>query len=92
MELLLGFDIGTTNIKGVGIDRDGNVSASASVNYSLMKSPEGYITQDPDDWWEGMRSVISDIGEKINLGKAVALSLSTQGETLVPVGRAPSST
>ncbi len=87
MELLLGFDIGTTNIKGIGIDRDGNVRASASVNYSLMKSPEGHITQDPDDWWEGMRLVISDIGEKIDLGKTVALSLSTQGETLVPVDR-----
>ncbi len=87
MDLLLGFDIGTTNIKGVAVDRRGEVRASASISYPLTKSPEGYITQDPDDWWEGMRTVISAMSAGVDLSGAVALSLSTQGETLVPVDR-----
>jgi xylulokinase len=56
-ELLLGIDIGTTNIKAVLAAPDGRVVAQAQSDYSLQKLKPGWVEQNPEDWWKGAIAV-----------------------------------
>ena len=56
-ELLLGIDIGTSNIKAVLAAPDGRVVAQAQTDYSLHKLKPGWVEQNPQDWWNGVVEV-----------------------------------
>ncbi|OUC06075.1 hypothetical protein RY27_23280, partial [Litorilinea aerophila] len=58
MELLLGIDIGTTNVKAVLATPEGQVIAQASVSYPLAHPRPGWAEQDPADWWQGAVQVV----------------------------------
>lgn len=50
-DALVGIDVGTTGVKGVAIDADGRVLATASAEYPLSRPHPGWSEQDPADWW-----------------------------------------
>jgi len=86
MDLLLGLDIGTTAAKALLFDLEGNVVASASCRYNLVVPQDGWVEQDPEELWHGVvetsRSVLRCIGP---CDRVVALSLSSQAGTTIPV-------
>lgn len=47
----LGFDIGTSGVKAVLIDADGQMIGDASAALSLSRPKPGWSEQDPDAWW-----------------------------------------
>ncbi|MBC7333849.1 MAG: hypothetical protein H5T85_05275, partial [Actinobacteria bacterium] len=83
-----GIDIGTTNIKGSLYSLDGTLVSSSSVYYPSFSPKEGYHEQNPDEWVKGFVDILAkllvDDDTKQNL---VAISISTQGGTLVPVDK-----
>jgi xylulokinase len=60
-DLLLGIDIGTTNIKAVLTTPDGQVLAQAHTGYPIYRPRPNYVEQDPEDWWQGAITVTREV-------------------------------
>ncbi len=88
MKYIAGIDIGTTNIKGLLYSSKGKLMSSASTSYNSYSLKENYHEQDPDDWVKGFIKVLKPITKKSYLRNNLeAISISTQGGTLVPVDK-----
>lgn len=59
MAYLIGVDLGTSSLKTVLIDEDGNQLAISSKKYSISSPKQGYAEQDPAVWWGGCASCIN---------------------------------
>ena len=55
---LVGLDVGTSAVKGVAIDEDGRVLATASAGYPLSRPRPGWSEQEPEDWWRAAQDVL----------------------------------
>jgi len=78
----LGLDIGTTSIKAAVFTKDGKRLALRSVDYVLdTDSATGYIEFEAEKYVEMCKQVIEELTEEC--GKIEALSIDTQGETLI---------
>lgn len=55
---LVGLDVGTSAVKGVAIDEEGRVLATASSEYPLLRPQPGWSEQDPEDWWQAAQEVL----------------------------------
>lgn len=56
--LLLGIDIGTSNIKAVVATAEGDVLAEAHAAYDTQFPQPGWAEQNPEDWWTGTVSAV----------------------------------
>lgn len=50
MKQILGLDLGTSSLKGLLFDQEGQLLASADSAYPLMTPAPGYSEQDPNQW------------------------------------------
>lgn len=79
--LLLGIDIGTSNIKAVLATPQGHVVAEAQTQYDTAFPHPGWAEQNPEDWWQGaviaVRQVLQKAGE--DGGRIAAIGVSGQG-------------
>src|SRR3954469_107344 len=60
---LVGLDVGTTAVKGVAIDEEGHVLATASAEYPLSRPHPGWSEQEPEDWWRAAEDVLGRLPE-----------------------------
>ena len=60
MKYFIGADLGTSSLKLLLLDRDGNILNKATKNYSVSYPAPGWSEQDPEDWW---RAFIDGVGE-----------------------------
>jgi sugar (pentulose or hexulose) kinase len=86
---ICGIDIGTTNIKGAIYSSNGILIAKNSIPYNSYTPKEKYHEQDPSDWIKGLVSVLENLLLSSNdiKNNLEAISLSTQGGTIVPVDK-----
>ena len=82
---LLGLDIGTTGCKAVAFDEEGSLLARAYREYSLLHPKPGWAELDVNLLWKKIKEVIFDVANKTRSDPIKALSVSTQGEAVVPV-------
>jgi xylulokinase len=75
---LVGLDVGTTGVKGVAINPDGEVVGKAEEGYPLSTPQAGWAEQDPEDWWRASRAALDSLG-----GEPLAIGLSGQMHGLV---------
>jgi xylulokinase len=68
---LIGLDVGTTGVKALAIDPDGDVLASAEEHYGLSSPQPGWSEQDPDDWVRASEAALAALGSE---GSRVGLS------------------
>ena len=89
MRYLLGLDVGTTAIKGVLFNEEGESIAQFSSEYNLDLSKPDFVELNPDIYWESAKKVIRQIlaKSKRKPKEIKALSISSQGETLICVDR-----
>lgn len=79
---LLGIDIGTTSLKAAVFDGNGKRLSVKSVDYTLDTDAEtGFIEFDADAYIKMCKDVIAEL--EAECGKIDALSVDTQGETLI---------
>jgi xylulokinase len=76
---LVGIDVGTSGVKGVAIDDDGNVLAVEEEGYPLSTPQPGWAEQEPEDWWRAAEAVRSRLPDG-------PLGLSGQMHGLVVLG------
>ena len=83
-KFLLGIDVGTTGTKTILFSQSGEPLRHAYRAYPTAHPNIGESEQNPGDWWQAIidtvREVTPDCGSQV-----AAISLSTQGGTLVPV-------
>jgi xylulokinase len=84
MTRLVGLDVGTTSVKGVAIDADGEVLGVAERPHELSMPRPGWSEQDPDDWWRGAAEVL----EQLDSASADGIGLTGQMHGLVTLDEA----
>lgn len=82
MKTFLGIDVGTTSLKAAVFDETGKRLGLRQVDYTLSTDPAtGYIEFDAEAYITACERVIAELTEEC--GKPDALSVDTQGETLI---------
>jgi len=86
---LIGLDLGTTACKGALLDLELNLLMSAEQSYPLMTLSAEEIEQDANHWWEVSKAVLQRLvsGSGIDPADVLAVSISAQGLSFVPVDR-----
>ena len=89
--LLLGYDIGSSSVKGSVVDsHTGKTLAFASFPSHeaiiISRSP-GWAEQEPDMWWGNLKQVTAMLGSKVNLKDVAAIGISYQMHGLVCIDR-----
>jgi len=89
MNYLLTLDVGTTAVKAGLFDENLDLTAFAIREYSLINPRADFVEMDPDLYWDKVRELISEVlsSAKINITDIVTLTCTTQGETLIPIGK-----
>ncbi len=84
--LLLGLDVGTTGAKAAVFDENGEMVGYGFEEYGVICDESGLAEQNGEQVWESVKRVILSAsagnGEKI-----AALSLSVQGDAVLPIDR-----
>jgi xylulokinase len=77
--LLLGIDVGTTNIKAVLVTPDGEVVAQAHTTYPTQHVQSGWVEQNPEDWWQGVVTVVRQVCATAVPARIAGVGVSGQG-------------
>lgn len=64
MRYSVGLDVGTTGLKGLLVNEQGAVEATAFAGYELYRPHPGWSEQDPEDWWQAARLVMRELAAK----------------------------
>jgi xylulokinase len=89
MKYFLTLDVGTTAVKAGLFNENLDLITIAFREYSLIYPRADFIEMDPDLYWEKVRESISEVLllAKIDNPDIAALTCTTQGETLIPIGK-----
>ena len=85
--LLIGLDLGTTALKCAAYTESGDLVASATREYSLLTPADGVVEVHPSTYWSEFAAAVHDLLDEpgVDADRVVALGISAQGETLLPV-------
>jgi len=87
-DYLIGVDAGTTGLKSLAFDLDGNLIAKAYREYPLRHPRPDWAEQDPEEWWEALVGTLQEIlvRGQISPTRVAGISISSQGSTVVAMG------
>jgi len=90
MAYVLGIDLGTSSLKGLLLDEQGKLVASAHKDYPLIHPKSGYSEQDPAQWIAACESVLETLkGEVADFTEELeGISFSGQMHSLVVLDEA----
>lgn len=77
--MLLGLDLGTTNVKALLVGPDGTVAAQGACPVSLRHTPDGGVEQDIEEIWAATLAAIRAAGRESDLSVVRAVGVSSQG-------------
>lgn len=87
MRYILTLDVGTTSVKTCIFDEEFRIVGSSSEEYKLLTPAPNIVELEPENYWEacrrGIKAALGYSG--IQAGDCCALSVTTQGETLLAV-------
>jgi len=83
----LGIDLGTSSIKVTIVNQHGKVLVDGIHSYGIIEKNNGWIEQNPQEWLQGLRSVLHEIATKDRslLEKIISVSVTGQMHGIVPV-------
>jgi len=85
MDAVIGIDVGTAGAKGCLLGDGLSVLATAQRGYGVLTPAPGWVEQDPAEWLRSVREIIRELGAKARI---TGISISSQGDTIVPVDAA----
>jgi len=80
MGYLLGIDIGTSFLKSVLIEEEGNEVFTDSKSYNFSTPKKGYVDHDPEEWWEACKDTIASIFKHVRIDKSEIRGISFAGQ------------
>lgn len=80
--MLLGLDLGTTNVKALRVGPDGRILAEGSAPVGLYHRPDGGVEQDMEEIWPATCAAIRAAGSAADLGGIESVGVSSQGAAL----------
>ena len=85
--MYLGLDLGTSGLKGILIDKNQDLIASAEYTYKVQKLSKGWSEQNPKDWIDACEKVIDylldNASGEISALRAIGISGQMHGATLL---------
>ena len=89
MDYLIGMDLGTTNIKAVLMNTEGECIASASRANQMIMPEKGFVEQNANAWWQSAKEIFRELAlqagqEAVSGIRGIAVS--SQSVTLLPIG------
>lgn len=89
MDYLLAIDAGTTSLKIVLFNKDGKSVVTTMEEYKLNTPAPNIVELEAKDYWKKTKKGIKFVLEraKVEPNDIKALSISSQGETLIPIDR-----
>ncbi len=85
--VILGLDLGTTEVKAGLVSLDGRLLALARSGYELDRGGgHGWAEQDPGAWWSAVVSAVRSLRAS-DIGEIAAIGVDGHGPTLVAVDR-----
>ena len=92
--MLLGVDLGTTNVKAVVVDSEGRVVAEGSAGVERYYTPDGGVEQDIEEIWNATCAAIRQAVARQDPLEIAAIGISSQGAAMQlldaeeqPIGR-----
>ena len=81
--LVIGLDVGTTGTKAIVCDEKGKILGSGYKEYELICDRAGFVSQKAADWWNAAIYAVRHATENIDRSQIAAISLSTQGASML---------
>ena len=87
MKYFLTYDVGTTSVKTCVFDASLRMCGYSNEEYALITETGGIVEADPERYWSAVLSGTTRACEnaKVEPSAVSAISITTQGETLIPV-------
>lgn len=86
MSYWLGIDAGTSGIKAIVIDENGNVCGKGYEELDVISPRPGYVEQNPKDWWRVCRNAVKAAVQTSGKGmliEGIGVSGQMQGTVLI---------
>jgi xylulokinase len=84
--ILIGADVGTTNIKVVAFDRRGKALEGASSPTPTHYPRPGRAHYDPEELWDSFAATLRQVTEKLDdPGRVASIAVASMGEAAVPL-------
>lgn len=80
---ILALDLGTTGNKALAFDKEGNVVASAYLEFTQIFPKEGWVEHSPAEIWETTKKVMSTVIEKVRAENIISIGITNQRETTI---------
>lgn len=82
----LGIDIGTSSIKGLAVNEEGQIIASSRANYNFLTPNSGWVELEPDLIFLLVKKIIRQLSLKVRkIDPVSSISFSSVGTAFVPI-------
>jgi xylulokinase len=76
----IGIDLGSSRVKLLALDEEGNALGVTMASYATESRRPGYAEQNPDRWWDALRLAMSEMLSRPNLRGAEVVGLGLTGQ------------
>jgi len=86
MDYYIGIDIGTTNIKGLAIDKTGKILTKVSQSNETIQAQKGFYEQNPDKVFHIFVLIVNKVVENIG-SSPISIGFSSAMHSIIPVNK-----
>jgi xylulokinase len=76
--VFLGLDVGTSGVKAILVDADGEIAAAGTTPLALETPAPGWAEQDPEAWWAASCAAIREVLARRSAARVEAIGISGQ--------------
>jgi xylulokinase len=80
MKYVIGIDLGTSSVKALLVDQEGNVRGESSAPYPLIQEKSGYSEQNPEQWVEQTVSALQKLLQQSGIDSTDVEGISFSGQ------------
>jgi sugar (pentulose or hexulose) kinase len=82
---VIGLDLGTSGVRAVAVDASGQILGLGEAKLPATKATGARREQSPEDWWNGCRTALDELSQKLDLSAARAIAVDATSGTILPV-------